>query len=142
MNFNAQERPTFSQLRHSLTRLQYQVENIVRSHNELMNKFQRVLQVEMDEIVTGIAVEQTLVNLSGLNIDQTDATFRRRSDTNITVFHLRLPSDNDLTTFTNYYSQHFKNLILEHERESTVEWVQILINTNILYNHMVSIFYK
>ncbi|CAF3464687.1 unnamed protein product [Rotaria sp. Silwood1] len=138
MNINAQERPAFSQLRRSLTRLQYQLENITRSHNELMNKFQRVLQVEMDEVVVGIAVEQTLVNLSGLNIHQTGATFRRK-DTDITVFRLRMPNENDLNTFTRYYGEHFKNLIIKYERESTTEWVKILMNTKILYNHMVSI---
>jgi serine/threonine protein kinase len=142
MKLNAQERPTFSQLRHSLTRLQYQLENTSRSHEELMNKLQQVLQVEMNEVVVGTAVEQTLVNLSGLNIDQTDATFRRKIHTNITVFRLRIPSENDSMAFVRYYNQHFKNLIIQHQRESTTEWVQIQIDTNILYNHMVSIFFK
>ncbi|CAF5031985.1 unnamed protein product, partial [Rotaria sp. Silwood1] len=103
MIFNEQERPTFSQLKRSLTRLQYQLENLTRSHIELMAKFQRVLQVDMNQVVVGIAVEQTLVNLSGLNIDQTGATFRRIPDTNITVFRLRIPDDNNLKTFTKYY---------------------------------------
>ncbi|CAF3980631.1 unnamed protein product, partial [Rotaria sordida] len=139
MTFNAHERPTFPQLRRSLTRLQYQVENITRSHNELMDKFQRVLQVDMNEVVIGIAVEQTLINLSGLNIDQTGATFRRKLDTNVTVFRLKMPSDNDLNSFIRYYGEHFKSLIIQHEREPTTEWVTIQMSTNILYNHMVSI---
>ncbi|CAF2933656.1 unnamed protein product [Rotaria sp. Silwood2] len=142
MTFNAQERPTFSQLRRSLTRLQYQLETIPRSHTELMNKFQQVLQVEMNEIVIGIAVEQTLVNSSGLNIHQTGATFRRKPDTDITVFRLRIPSDNDLNSFTRYYGENIKNLIMQYEREATTEWVNIHMNTSILYNHMVSIIWK
>ncbi|CAF2688637.1 unnamed protein product [Rotaria sp. Silwood2] len=142
MTFNAQERPTFSQLRRSLTRLQYQLETIPRSHTELMNKFQQVLQVEMNEIIIGIAVEQTLVNSSGLNIHQTGATFRRKPDTDITVFRLRIPSDNDLNSFTRYYGENIKNLIMQYEREATTEWVKIHMNTSILYNHMVSIIWK
>ena len=139
MALNAQERPAFSQLRRSLTRLQYQLENTTRSHTELMNKFQRLLQVTKDDVYIGVVVEQTLVNLSGLNIDQTDATFRRRPDTNITVFRLRIPKDGDLKIFTNYYAKRFKNLITKCERESTTEWVNISMDTNLLYNHMVSI---
>ncbi|CAF1436811.1 unnamed protein product [Didymodactylos carnosus] len=119
MAFNAQERPTFSQLRRSPIRLQYQLENLTHSHFELMNKFQKLLHVDMNEVVIGIAVEQTLVNLNGLNIDQTGATFRRIPDTNITVFRLRIPDDNDLKTFTKYHSEHFKNFIIRHEREPT-----------------------
>jgi serine/threonine protein kinase len=142
MNLNAQERPTFSQLRRLLTKLQYQIENTTRSHGELMNKFQQVLEVDMNEVVIGIAVEQTLVNLSGLNINQTGATFRRQPNTDITVFRLRMPSDNDLNTFTSHYGKHYKNLITQHEQEPTAEWVKILMNTNILYNHMGSILCK
>lgn len=142
MHFKPQERPTFSQLRRSLTRLQYQLENLTRSHQELMNKLQVVLQVEMNDVTIGTAVEKTLVNLSGLNADQTGAIFRRKPATDITVFRLRIPGDNDLKTFTSYYDQRFKNLIIHYEREPTTEWVKILMNTNILYNHMVSIFCK
>jgi serine/threonine protein kinase len=139
MIFNAPERPTFSQLRRSLAKLQYLLENLTRSHMELMNKFQQVLQVDMGQVTDGIAVEQTLVNLSRLNIDQTGATFRRILDTNITVFRLRIPDDNDLETFGKYYGKHFKDFIIRHEQEQTTQWIKIRINTNILYNHMVSI---
>ena len=139
MTLNAQERPTFSQLRRSLTRLQYQLEHIIRSHTELMNKFQRLLQVAREEVVMGIVVEQTLVNLSGLNMDQTGATFRRRPDTNITVFRLRIPKDSDLKTFTDHYNSRLNSLITRHGRESATEWVNVWMDTNVLYNHMVAI---
>ncbi|CAF4155623.1 unnamed protein product, partial [Rotaria sordida] len=134
MSLNAQERPTFSQLRRSLTRLQYQLENSIRSHVELMDKFQQVLQVDMNQVVVGIAVEQTLVTLSGLNIDQTGATFRRIPNTHVTVFRLRIPDDNDLKTFTEYYGERFKNLIIQYVREPTTEWT--LTTLNLSYNRI------
>lgn len=139
MNLSAQERPTFSQLKRLLTKLQYQLENTTRSHDELMKKFQQVLQVDIHEVVIGIAVEQTLVNLSGLNIAQTGATFRRKPNTNITVFRLRIPSDDDFNKFIRHHNNHLKTLIVGYEREMTTEWVNVSVNTSIMYNHMVSI---
>ncbi|CAF3900120.1 unnamed protein product [Rotaria sp. Silwood1] len=90
LSLNAQERPTFSQLRSSLTRLQYQLENSIRSQFELINKFQEVLQVDINQVIVGIDFEQTLVALSGLDIDQTGATFRRIPNTHVTVFRLTI----------------------------------------------------
>ncbi|CAM4772397.1 unnamed protein product [Rotaria magnacalcarata] len=139
MNLSAQERPTFSQLRRLLTKLQYKLENTARNHGELMEKFQKVLQIERNEVLIGIAVEQTLVNLSGLNIDQAGATFRRKPNTHITVFRLRIPSGDDFNNFIRHYRNHFKTLIVEYTREIATEWVTVDVNTNILYNHMVSI---
>jgi hypothetical protein len=37
----------------------------------------------------------------------------------MTIFRLRMPSDNNLTTFNSYYSERFKNSIVQYEREST-----------------------
>ena len=121
MNMMPLERPTFSQLRRSLTKLQYQIENRTPSHTELMIKLQQVLQVDIHEVVIGVAVEDTLVKLTGLRIDQTDAIFRHVPDPNITCFRLKIPSNNDLTIFINYYERRFKNLILRHKRDSSVE---------------------
>ena len=142
MCVNPQKRPTFAQLRRALTNRRYQIESETPSHMELMNKLQRVLEVDMNEVVIGIAVEQTLVDLTGLTIDQSGATFRRKPGTTITVFRLQMRNDSDWATFISHYDQCHKNLILEHERGSTTNWVRVFVNTGRLYNYMLGIFHR
>ena len=77
-----------------------------------MSKFQQMLPADMHQVMLVLAVEQILINLSGLNIDRTGATFRRMWETIVTVFHLTIPDNNNLDIFTDYYSKHFENLII------------------------------
>jgi len=102
---------------------------IVLTHEQLMERFEETLQVDHEEVFDGTVVEQTLINMAGIDRDQTGAMFRRH-DEQVTYFNLRL-TDEEQQNFAAHYQREFPELIQQiHPRVG--DWVRVDLNTMIL----------
>ncbi|MBA8667620.1 HEAT repeat domain-containing protein [Holosporaceae bacterium 'Namur'] len=109
------------------------------SHTALMKKFQSVLGCSWDDVYSGIAVEQTLVGMSGITTPQTGACYRSKDveGTMITTFSLRFANRQELTEFTNYYNRKFPGLLIDKSLEFQADsLIEINMDTRVLHNEV------
>ena len=111
------------------------VSQLAYSHSTLIEKFQKELNVAYTEVFIGIAVEQTLVELSGITTKQNGASFRKH-DENTTKFNLRFTNEDELGKFISYYNDHYQSLIVSKDIELRNGWATVLMSTRILYEQV------
>lgn len=105
------------------------------THVGLMDKFQKELKVPYSEVLIGITVEQTLVNMAGIKTSQIGASFRRYNDTS-TVFHLVLTSFSEQQRFMNYYTTCYPDLISKSLLKEEIGQMSIFMDTRKLYEEI------
>ncbi|WP_039455429.1 NACHT domain-containing protein [Candidatus Jidaibacter acanthamoebae] len=109
------------------------------SHNELMRKFQKVLKVSWDDIYNGIAVEQAMVSMAGINTIQTDTQYRTNTSNQpiTTTFSLKFNNVAELNRFVNYFNSRFPGLIMQEEFKYQADQLSdIRMNTRRLYEQV------
>jgi len=106
------------------------------THEQLMRRFARALQVDYQAVFVGTVVEQVLVRKAGIDRDQTGAMFRRHNE-DITYFKLKL-TDTELRRFTEHYQTTFPGVIQQvHARGG--EWVRVDMNTPLLVEKVLPV---
>ncbi|ETO29856.1 hypothetical protein RFI_07265 [Reticulomyxa filosa] len=103
----------------------------IPSHVELMKLLSKQLKVPHDEVLNGIAVEQSLVSKAKIDKIQKGAYFRRDALTNHTYFQLCL-NLSERSYFYQFYNSQFPKLI-QHFKDIDQNWVQFYFDTNIFH---------
>jgi hypothetical protein len=105
------------------------------THIELMKRFQKELNTDYSEILTGIVVEQCLVNLAGISTSQVGACFRQNSNAS-TIFYLNFKDLVEKQSFLEYYNKNFPGLIIETLDSTVSGKAPIIMNTRKLYEEV------
>ncbi|MBA8667615.1 tetratricopeptide repeat protein [Holosporaceae bacterium 'Namur'] len=109
------------------------------THTELMKKFQKELRVSWGEVYIGIAVEQALVGMAGINTIQTGAQYRTSATNgvNTTRFQLRFENRQELRECINFYNREFPGLLINESLEFQAgSFTTINMDTRILHNNV------
>ena len=109
------------------------VSTAVPTHEALMRHLARELKVDYTEVYSGIAVEQTLVNMAQITTVQTGAQYRRLKNGD-TRFWLRLNAG-EKQQFIECHGQQFQGLIRQ-VGDSSGGLVTFDLNTNILFSQV------